>query len=576
MLFPVIEPDWLADETLFSLCARIAHLSCSAGSDTARMLFGSARIGFQHDFPTGLTALVQRSAGRWGSVDELIERHTVLPYFLPLRDREFAANAYAAMAGMSGGMLKSQLGMQSSRLRALHPLKACPQCMKVDRERHHVAYWHLTHQYPGVWVCLEHGVHLVESMIDASAVRRLGWQLPDDGAFREQHPHLALFEGELPQPLKRLAIDAVQLARLPRGFHLNPQALAETYRRRVRDRGYMHGNRFAWDPLSREYLRHVAPLHAADPRRGLPGELAQSRGELERLLRVQHFGTHPIRHLAFIGWLFKDWIEFLTAYEGVAAELDSKSTSPAIRIAPPIDHRIAQFVSIMRTGEHTLSQAARMVGADIGTAMAWMEKHGIAAGWRSKLPSPKRRPELEAALRDGVDKTSASLQFDVSVATVTTTLYATPGLYLAWQDARACRRRNERRHEWQQLIAQTPGASLKRLRDFAPACYKWLHRNDRAWFDEANAHLPPSERGGDSHVAWDVQDRLLAAEVERLGAALADQFQGKPIPTWLLCQKLPELKAKIGQLGRWPLTQNALLILTRRRRAPSARSSSLL
>ena len=77
-------------------------------------------------------------------------------------------------------------------------------------------------------------------------------------------------------------------------------------------------------------------------------------------------------------------------------------------------------------------------------------------------------------------------------------------------------------------------------------------------------------------MAWDVQDRLLAAEVERLGAALADQFQGKPIPTWLLCQKLPELKAKIGQLGRWPLTQNALLILTRRRRAPSARSSSLL
>lgn len=114
MLFPVIEPDWLRDETLFSLCARIAHLSCSAGSETARMLFGSARIGFQHDFPTGLTALVQRSAGRWGSVDELIERHTVLPYFLPLRDREYAANAYAAMAGMSGGMLKSQLGMQSS------------------------------------------------------------------------------------------------------------------------------------------------------------------------------------------------------------------------------------------------------------------------------------------------------------------------------------------------------------------------------------------------------------------------------------------------------------------------------
>lgn len=577
MLLPAIAPDWLPDETLYSLCARIRHLSCSATStDTTRMLFGAARTGFQHDFPTGLSALVERSEGRWGSVNELIDQHTILPYFLPFRSSENAANAYAAMTGKAEGMLKYQLGLLTSRFRAHHPLKACPRCMALDREEHQVAYWHLSHQYPGVLTCIEHGVTLLESMIKATGVQRFGWILPGDGTFREQYRCLALFEGELPERLQRLTTDSIQLARLPRGFHFDLPSVSETYRRQARVRGYLHASRFAWDPMSRDYLGHISPLHAIEPLSGLPGDLAQSRRDLERLLRTPRAGTHPIRHLALINWLFDDWSGFLGAYEAVVTEPNPSRIASAVTNAPLIDHRMAPFLSIMQTEGPSLSKAARMVGVDIGTAMAWAAKHGISVNRRAKVLRPMRRAELEAALRSGADKASASKQFGVSVTTITTTLRTTPGLYLAWQDARARLHREQRRHEWQQVIKQNQGTYLKMLRRLAPACYAWLYRNDRAWLDEANAHLPAGRSGNHSPIVWDKRDRQLAAAVERLGDTLAVEFSGKPIPLGRLCQQLPELKAKIGHLERLPLTEQALSILVRRRQVRSTRSSPLI
>ena len=54
--------------------------------------------------------------------------------------------------------------------------------MDADLAKYGWRYWHLAHQYPGVWACAEHGTFLRESNIKATGVGRFQWHLPDKGA----------------------------------------------------------------------------------------------------------------------------------------------------------------------------------------------------------------------------------------------------------------------------------------------------------------------------------------------------------------------------------------------------------
>lgn len=81
-------------------------------------------------------------------------------------------------------MLKYQLGMLTSRFRANHPLKACPQCMRDDSSLYGSPYWHLTHQLPGVWVCPSHGHILLTCDAKSTGIGRFIWVLPTSDHMR--------------------------------------------------------------------------------------------------------------------------------------------------------------------------------------------------------------------------------------------------------------------------------------------------------------------------------------------------------------------------------------------------------
>lgn len=149
--------DWLPDESVFSLVSRL-HLLWGhpLSSTTSSILFGHARSGVQHDLPTRLTEFSQRTQGQLGGDKDIAAERTLVRYyrcFLSAAERD---HLVTSLCGPTIAHLKLRLGLLTSRFRANHPLKACPQCMAEDLEHHGTAYWHLRHQYPGVWVCLTH------------------------------------------------------------------------------------------------------------------------------------------------------------------------------------------------------------------------------------------------------------------------------------------------------------------------------------------------------------------------------------------------------------------------------------
>lgn len=50
--------------------------------------------------------------------------------------------------------------------------------MRRDVDHESWAYWHLQHQFPGVWVCSLHGEWLRTSTVKSTGVERFLWHLP--------------------------------------------------------------------------------------------------------------------------------------------------------------------------------------------------------------------------------------------------------------------------------------------------------------------------------------------------------------------------------------------------------------
>jgi hypothetical protein len=149
------------------------------------------------------------------------------------------------------------------------------------------------------------------------------------------------------------------------------------------------------------------------------------------------------------------------------------------------------------------------------------------------------------------------------------------GLHAQWVAARKARSRERARSTWLSLLASGEHQGLKWMRKLEPAAYAWLYRNDTAWL---RANLPPapkeSARRASPAVRWDVRDLELSARVFQTALSLSKNG-ATTLRLWQLYQVLPELKAKLGQLQRLPLTQRALeTVLTRR--ATSTSPSELL
>lgn len=561
---PQIDPGWLPDETLFSLCSRIHRLSCNIlSSTTTRQLFGHARCGVEHDFPSNLAALALRSGERWGNTTQLVLDRTIFPFYLAFHPPEVQAELRNRLLHPGLGHLKFRLGLLTSRFGANHPLKACPDCIATDQQAHGVAYWHRSHQIPGVWVCSEHQALLQECSCKANGIRRFDWLLPDEANF------VSPITGELPNTsrdaLAMLAVNALQLTKFSRNGHLALDVVSKTYRARALSRFGLNALRkHAWTELSESYARSNEPFVMIRELSALPHEPDAAMAELQRLLRYGRGRAHPLRHLAVIHWLFDGWSDFLNAYQNSQLAADHEPSPNHFEPAPPSERRTQEhihLVELVTADGMAPSRAAAIIGIDTATAIAWLAQAGIASRRRPKKLQALLRASIIRALSSGADKRELSDQYALSVATITTILRTEPGLHERWKQAREAKAREQHRETWSNLLRTQAAAGIKALRHAAPMSYAWLYRNDRAWLLKTNTHVPSARRGNNHQTDWAGRDDHLAKQVRALANQLRTS-EGQRLRQWQLTQALPELRAKLGQLHRLPMTRQALIAAT--------------
>lgn len=552
------------DETLFSLCSRLHRLSGHMlSSATCRSTFGHSRQGAQHDFPGRIGEFVRRTHGLFGCTPELVIRHhTLIRFYLPWRSAIDVQNAISAMTAGGMGNLKMHLGLPSSRLRAHHPLKFCQACMRVDREKHGIAYWHLEHQFPGVWVCIAHGCGLHESDVKTSGVDRFLWHFPN---IRQAYPPFERLKPGLKavELIRTLSLLISRASNVLTGMHFDYTRLFRVYRQALREQGLITDtDRIALRQVCDRYQECTAELAMIEELRALHQGKVAVETHLYRMLRGPRPETHPLRHLVFILVFFKDWDAFLQAYRGHeesrVVHVDRVTRHSLIKNGDILlNGKREQVIQLMKEQHYSATKAADQVGVDRHTAISWATKDGLRTSTRSQRPADVRAAMI-GALQCGDDCKQIANRFAVSPQVIGRLLRSEVGLHGAWRSARLEKVRASARDLWESARKRSPSLGVKGIRLIEPAVYAWLYRNDTAWLDEHKAAKSPAVVRKRNPVDWGARDEKFARAVREAILALQLESPQRRLTVQRIYQKLPALKAKLWALEKLPLTQMIL------------------
>lgn len=159
--FPEVYPD----ELVYSVLARYhLHSGYSAYIFCAEDVFVNKRVSPDKEFLNLLKSEVLEALCGKMAMAELVERHTMFPYYARFLPSERRSRAFEAMCSMSGDY-NNLLAMPKQRNGAVRYLRYCPLCAENDRQLYGEAYWHRSHQMQGVLVCPKHGSRLVNSSL---------------------------------------------------------------------------------------------------------------------------------------------------------------------------------------------------------------------------------------------------------------------------------------------------------------------------------------------------------------------------------------------------------------------------
>ena len=327
---------------------------------------------------------------------------------------------------------------------------------------------------------------------------------------------------------------------------------------RLKDRGLIKESWLQIKPreLGVQFSEHAQVLRVTPELTALPNTVDEAIAFARKMI-TPRTGTHPLRHLVWINWLFGGWDEFFQAYEnfseGIAIEPDL--LPPASTADNP---KKTELINLLTKEGLTITGGAKRLGIDFGTAAAWATKAGIKVPARPSKMTPKIRDEMIRALNNGDDKKVIATSHDLSISTVTKLLSTEVGLSEAWHKAQFRNAQESHRQVWQAVITNNPNIGVKAVRVLEPATFMWLYRHNREWLTEESAKLSKAPRQNHSNVDWDARDEALAQQVKETALKLFEENPHKRILLWMIYQRLPDLKAKLAKLERLPLTKSAI------------------
>lgn len=158
----LVLPDFYEDELFFSWLSRVEVRNMFFSySDTAKCMFGNPKTRVSFEFINALTPEFVEQVEQKKSISEIIQNHTMFPYYSRFWNDDRRTKAYDALAFMKS-QRENVLSLPSSK-DGQKKMYYCPVCVKNERITLGEAYWHRAHQIDGVYVCHKHKCRLISS-----------------------------------------------------------------------------------------------------------------------------------------------------------------------------------------------------------------------------------------------------------------------------------------------------------------------------------------------------------------------------------------------------------------------------
>ncbi|OED49839.1 hypothetical protein ACH42_01600 [Endozoicomonas sp. (ex Bugula neritina AB1)] len=282
-------PEPFPDETFYSWIARYHdHSANGLHKFTVRRLYGESPWCAIYGLPTGLEQFCQKLLPLViYNPEELIENHSLLPYFSSAIPAERLKVVKERMLQASNDQVHGKLGTLTSKIKNFRYLRFCPECLADDTMFMGEPYWHRTHQLPGVLVCPFHEVPTLNSKVDKQNTKHLTYA----SASQYAQPLLRQKKATVNQRLIAIARSSSELLKA-----YQPQMTTRMYRSELLETGFNQGQFINQKKLSREFLAYWQPEVLKDI-----GALPEA-GKVNWLRRISSANDkssnfHPLYHI---------------------------------------------------------------------------------------------------------------------------------------------------------------------------------------------------------------------------------------------------------------------------------------
>lgn len=472
--------NWFEDECFFSLCSR-QHIFWAKDSpqETLASLFGHGIHSYSHDFPRNLDSLNLNAVTAWGSAEEIIDQHTIAPMFFPFQSREHAIAHKEAMRGNNLGTIKYKLGLITGRFGGEHPLKACSECIIADRRTHGVAYWHLSHQFPGVTTCPTHDRLLRESKENRQWSKAFSWFIPSESILIEDEP-LGIDESAF-EALKDITNAATKLGKLGLTTSFESALVTQVYKAALARLGTSRREKAV---AAEDFAHHCSTLRKHPQFSSLPSSSLCAIAFTSQMTRKPRGYCHPLKHLVLISWLFQSIESFVSDYQHQA--------------------RLRENAKVNEPREVKQLEAKQWTTAKVVTPPTVLKPKKIFKEVKENILD---------SLSSGRSKVEVCTSFGISISTVNRILRLNPIIEERRNETIKLKKDDQYRTQWCLTVANNPGLSTKKIRKLIPNIYSWLYRNDKIWLSVQTTSLPIGRNGNNSNTDWASRDEELCTKI---------------------------------------------------------------
>ena len=502
-------PQAFPDEILYSRFIRYSLTSGEITTQLLKRLFGKNKVVL-HPY---LTAYVNNLAKLFNEdTNNLIEKQTLFPIF-SFYLSHYSDSIRLAQCGNNGALVLRRCQLPSFKNKVPLVIKSCPICIKHDIYKYGVAYWHRTHQIPGITACVKHCVRL--NQVDMSVASRLHYdllpQLTNNKVIVASRKELILsdFATGLLSLLDNNTNTSISLIQVYRD-QLDKRGFV-TKRGRIRRTKLITCFINFWLELTRE-SRLIFPVSFKDYNffRGLLDDNAPQ---------------HPFKHFLFSSWLFDTPNELFKEPEKERLIVCKQLNYPEAKNIK------MQSLCLLKNG-HSLAEVSRLTGKSRCYLKRIAELDDIALNLKPKILTAQIKKKIFRFAELGFHRKIIADKFKVSTGSIEQIISSYPGLVQRRKRIHFESKRRRSKVKILRYLRTKPQAYRKDVKKSCNAEFFWLYNNDNRWLEE---NLPAAMKVEQhSGIDWQKRDIELSERVKELLLPLDDRHISRTdLDKWL-------------------------------------------